>query len=288
MLLQAPRCSFAQHCSTIVARSFVAVGLVASVVAAFAPGLAEAETSVEDLIVTEAPRGFELYEGDDALSGPVTLEQLAALTGGDPDQFDEAEGYSAAARTWDSPDGRVFVLMFDVGNERSAAEALSGAVDSINDKAGKRFETGVEGTIGFITQTADTTIFSATWRQGPYFVLTTSFSVDALGSQRRLRDLVARQSARIEGAVGKSPSVELPTPPDTSVAYRLGRVFGALLIPGLIIGAIALIARRKKPKLATAPFSPNVPGPPPSAWPPQPPQPPQPPTANEPGGPTPI
>jgi hypothetical protein len=129
------------------------------------------------------------------------------------------------------------------------------------------------GSLGFIIDTDGTPAFSATWRQGAYFVVLSSFSVDALEAQRQLRKLVAKQVERLNTATGKSPSVELPSQRDTSVGNQVGRALGALILPGLIIAFIVWFARRKKPKSPAPLWSPAMAGPPSSAWPPKPPEP---------------
>ena len=223
--------------------------MAAVVVALPAASAGAASSEADQLIVADPLPGYVLAEGG-SLNGPIdvgTLMQLEGTESADvPDVFHEFAGY---ARTWRNDDGSAaVVLVIDCHDQHSATDFLRGALRGQSDTDAESFDSELAGSAGFGLDQDDLGMHVVIWRQDKYFVQVFVATKAASPTETDAKTLAASQAAFLRSSLGAEPSISgargANDPDESGAAYRVGRVMGALLIPGIV--TLVLVGRQRR------------------------------------------
>lgn len=226
--------------------------LVVMTLVAASPVAAAVSPKADGLVVTDPLPGYERIEGGE-LDGAIDAETLMELAGTDPSDLpSEVRGLSGEARTWGNADGAVAVVfVIDCGDLNSVSDFLSGALDGSKGSSDSTFEPGVGGTAGFVVEQSTGTIRSVIWRQHTLFVEVFVVGVRGDSSEADAKTLAANQAAFLRSTTGATPTLNISmASPDAGLGYLLGRLFGIIVVIGMIAYMIWSIHRRKAARRA--------------------------------------
>lgn len=227
--------------------SRVCILLAALAILGTTAGPASAARSAEQLLINEAPAGFQLMPPQSGMTGPISLQQFAQETGMRlPAGVDSSSGFS---RAWTDGTAGVaaFAMTFDDPNV--AGGLLKGMTQDIREGADVQSLAGVEGgSVGTLTDPATNTVSEvAAFGRGNavYFV------IGSPGLRDRVVDIAARQSTLA------GPGA----PPTATSHYEASSLIGkytARAVFAILLAAAAQWARRRLQRLRQqSPAAPN-------------------------------
>jgi hypothetical protein len=234
-----------QVTTSIIARAARLGALALSVVAAASSVVVLAAGSdAMDLVVADPLPGYT-HSAAGALNGPIDVAELMILNGADSNDIPAvATNFKGQARTWINDAGSVAaVMVIDCGDEHSATDFLRGALKAQTKADAVAFETGMSGSLGFTMQQPKAIVHSVIWRQGKYFVqVFGAISGPAALTQEDAKALALLQADFLRSIAAAEPSADVASATNPQ-EYQLGRVLGALAIPGVL--ALVVIGRKR-------------------------------------------
>jgi hypothetical protein len=228
-------------------------------VAAFATAASSDTTS---LIVADPLTDYAPTEGG-KLNGAIDGGTLMELAGTGPNDVSDAlRDFTGEARTWQAADGFIAVaIVFDCGDEESAADLLRQALAGFSTSGATRNDSGIAGSAGFEVVGSDDRYNTVIWRQSKYYVQVQVASGLEGSSAASANLLAASQAALLQSRVGAEPTISTSAATTDSdetnnAAYRLGHLIGVLFVPGIVVLSIwALYRRRARRRAHTARFA---------------------------------